>query len=728
MFIMWRVVVLLAAVMGHSALSALSVANKTGKNVYVGLYEWFSTGAGKRLDGTKYVKIDAGGTGAVTIPAWKLFQNVVITGAYEGPDFLSSEQPLDKERLSIVSSQDKNVQFSVYPCGNAVTLVRDSACDQITIRNDARADVWIAIYYNLQGRLFRFRDAERIAVGERVPIMRPERKCASMTKAGICASFMDRELLVSNAQEAIVPELSKNALPSTVVVQPVGSMQGSSFFVREKNDALRVTTSLEEAVDLEKPVKEAAKNLVFSDLERVREEVAKLDYPLKNTVVRVEDSAQLTDGERAFMARREKIVRAAIEKKFPGRLSDQRPAPRIALCVSGGGCRAMIGVLSLLAEAEKHGLLPMVSSIATLSGSVWGLMGWMYSDESSPDAYVKSLQDQLEQHPARKASWDEIRSGLSWAEATKGRVGTIDLYGILLGSMLNLNTPRRFLGAELKKLSDATMPFPIITMATPALGTDIAAVRDQSKYYHMLAIDPYSAESLDEQKRIPAVALGRAFANGISIDSRPPLTVPYVMGICGSAMSISLDDIVRIGVGSMNEQAAKGLRSVFESNDFILSQAQQRSFFTSIPSFTHAGTMHVLDGGLVELIPTAPLLLSKRHVDMIVILDCGDSEPGVELQRAHDHAKRHGLLFPEVKSTAYALNMVKGDGGCSVHAPAVPGSAPIVVYLCLKRNPGSTTSFTYSKKEFNALSRRVRSLVHSSMPLIFEQVSAVVNA
>jgi phospholipase A2 len=72
------------------------------------------------------------------------------------------------------------------------------------------------------------------------------------------------------------------------------------------------------------------------------------------------------------------VVRAALAK-LTGIDLEPLPAdhtPRIQICASGGGYRAMIATLGALIGLEECGVLDTVTSIAGLSGSTWAMAGW----------------------------------------------------------------------------------------------------------------------------------------------------------------------------------------------------------------------------------------------------------------------------------------------------------------------------------------------------------------
>lgn len=95
-------------------------------------------------------------------------------------------------------------------------------------------------------------------------------------------------------------------------------------------------------------------------------------------VAHVRVGSELCSEEMQFNEVRQRVVRAALAK-LTGIDLEPLPAdhtPRIQICASGGGYRAMIATLGALIGLEECGVLDTVTSIAGLSGSTWAMAGW----------------------------------------------------------------------------------------------------------------------------------------------------------------------------------------------------------------------------------------------------------------------------------------------------------------------------------------------------------------
>ena len=97
----------------------------------------------------------------------------------------------------------------------------------------------------------------------------------------------------------------------------------------------------------------------------------------------------LSPQEIAYSAQRLAYVKQAMTP------NSSNHVPKIAVCASGGGLRAMIGTLGFLQAMQEDGLLNLTSYICGLSGSTWALSGWLQSG-TSVSAYLSSLKPRLQ--------------------------------------------------------------------------------------------------------------------------------------------------------------------------------------------------------------------------------------------------------------------------------------------------------------------------------------------
>ncbi|MCJ8735135.1 hypothetical protein PDJAM_G00243380, partial [Pangasius djambal] len=112
-----------------------------------------------------------------------------------------------------------------------------------------------------------------------------------------------------------------------------------------------------------------------------------------NSVVRIEHS--LNENEEKFAVRRRKTVQQLLQKLGIHCGLDQ--VPNIALLGSGGGERAMVGLLGSLVQLEKARFLDLILYLSGVSGSTWCMASlyrkpdWSTKLEAVKDKIIKRL-------------------------------------------------------------------------------------------------------------------------------------------------------------------------------------------------------------------------------------------------------------------------------------------------------------------------------------------------
>lgn len=75
--------------------------------------------------------------------------------------------------------------------------------------------------------------------------------------------------------------------------------------------------------------------------------------------------------------------------------------PTMALIFPGGGYRAMIGFAGFMQGAEERGILDCCTYIAGLSGSAWGVAGFINSldvSDNTPRFHAEEFAEKLEKY------------------------------------------------------------------------------------------------------------------------------------------------------------------------------------------------------------------------------------------------------------------------------------------------------------------------------------------
>jgi predicted lipase len=174
----------------------------------------------------------------------------------------------------------------------------------------------------------------------------------------------------------------------------------------------------------------------------------------------------------------------------------QGRTPKIAICTSGGGYRALVCAMGLCKGLASIGVMDMVSYFASLSGSAWFLNMFMNSRDGkgvggdSMEAAVKKAvchdEGLVGAGIMKKDRMAAVVNALSAKYAFEQPLNLVDVYGVLLEHSLltrpGLN-PRLTTSQQVHVLESEqgmTTPFPIYT----AIQADRGQISGTFQHYH----------------------------------------------------------------------------------------------------------------------------------------------------------------------------------------------------------------------------------------------------
>mmetsp|Transcript_16499 Transcript_16499/g.39438 ORF Transcript_16499/g.39438 Transcript_16499/m.39438 type:complete len:1357 (+) Transcript_16499:109-4179(+) len=137
------------------------------------------------------------------------------------------------------------------------------------------------------------------------------------------------------------------------------------------------------------------------------QDIQRLQYQAEHPEQRWREEARVSEEggmcaeEAELLAVRKAKVREALEKLLGEPVAPEH-VPTIALCLSGGGVRAMIASLGALLAAEELGVLDCCSYTSALSGGAWLQGCWMEAEGSNRDVLDRLaafLPEACSQHP-----------------------------------------------------------------------------------------------------------------------------------------------------------------------------------------------------------------------------------------------------------------------------------------------------------------------------------------
>lgn len=410
----------------------------------------------------------------------------------------------------------------------------------------------------------------------------------------------------------------------------------------------------------------------------------------------------LSSQEASFLVKRDEATHKALEELL-GRSLDPDENVRIAICSSGGGFRALLSTEGLLEGFAKEGILDTVTYITTLSGSTWAVAPWLLTDQTYNDfgpelkkrvtksIFSKTLNEQLAEFDSSlTVTTDCFLRRFAFNEAPS----IIDFYGLMLGLSLFSPEEKKLylstnLASQIPHIAEGQNPYPLYTSVI---------AHKKVATYTWLEFSPYEVCCPDQQWAVPSWAYGRKFEKGVSHNAAPALTLGYLMGVWGSAMTFSAKEACEHTLAKLQPQIIfKPLLELINSTPL-----SDLRFFPAIianPGYSLTNTPidtiknhTVIDGGFEQDLPIVPLFNKERAVDLIIICDSSaDVATGSPLKRVETYAKKHNIPLPPIPyEKAYKQPFSLFD--CGPHS-----KAPMILYMPLIQNPRYSTTFNPQK-------------------------------
>jgi phospholipase A2 len=446
-------------------------------------------------------------------------------------------------------------------------------------------------------------------------------------------------------------------------------------------------------------------------------------YQNEDAIVRFADFDELCKAEKQFTKQRLIRVKNGISTLLNTEITHNQ-IPRIAVCCSGGGHRAMLLTFGFLKGLQDIGLLDCVTYMSGLSGSTWAMAPWVASKQSL-DSYITSLPSKLScgleavKHPRLLHSLGQHLI----SKAAHGQfISMIDIMGPTLANTLLTDFGNNRLDITMSEshahIADGSIPLPIYTAVTPNV-----------EPYEWLEFTPFEIGSSYLKAYVPTWAYGRKFKHGRSVNYAAEQSLGYLMGIFGSAFALDIEDVIRHtseDIASFTNQMPKLLQSAVNHliNDLIESPLDNvRLAPSSLPNFTYKTTtrplnkdktLTLIDAGIHFNLPLPPLLRDERQVDIILVCDASGEIVGCKnLRWVQEYMQAKKLNFPPIDFETADKKIM------SIFRDEHDATCPIVVYFPRIKNENyslafdpetctdggycETLNFTYNEKQIQEL-------------------------
>lgn len=411
-----------------------------------------------------------------------------------------------------------------------------------------------------------------------------------------------------------------------------------------------------------------------------------------------------SNGEKKFIENRYEYVSNSLSKLCNELLYEKcRPnmIPNISVATSGGGYRALICSLALFIAFEDHGLLDMISYVASLSGSSWFLALWYSYDKS-----LNELKIYIRNMVSKKmfGNINDITMGVKMMgikKYNKQPISLVDIWGECLCNVLfdeSFNKSEKTISSFRNKAISGKYPYPIFT-----------AITQDTSSYEWIEFNPF-------EMNINGYYIDVKYSNSYWVNSNlikacPEPSLCNMLGIFGSAFAANYSDINRIyGKNILTNLILKTIQPLFEKydmSDYRLSNGKLLNPLFGINN-DEKSVLDVFDAGISFNIPIIPIL--NRMTDIIIICDATDADKINNLNTMKKYVINKGQKFPNINFDNIDINkpqIIKNK------------EFPHIIYLPNTKKY-STFKLHYTNEEFDDLFNSMYNSIVNFIPQIKE--------
>uniref|UniRef100_A0A8C4ZMQ0 PLA2c domain-containing protein n=1 Tax=Gadus morhua TaxID=8049 RepID=A0A8C4ZMQ0_GADMO len=317
----------------------------------------------------------------------------------------------------------------------------------------------------------------------------------------------------------------------------------------------------------------------------------------------------LSEGENIYRSGRKLSVQKwLVKNNIPCSLSK---VPNIAILGSGGGERAMVGMLGSLSQMGEQGLLDAALYMSGVSGSTW-CMASLY-EKANWSSDMKQIKVVAERLGHSSVSLKDKVWKLKKYHQTNDNFSLTDVWAALLVTTI------------VKKIDESTLsnyqtchdqdPYPIYTV-----------IDQDSKYKHLLQtffeLTPHEVGYTLAGAFVETSSFGSIFNKGVLTTPKPEMDMTYLQGLCGSALADS-------------EVILKTLKEWLKASDLGQRLLKRK-------------TTHFEDAGLLDNSPYMSALRAEREIDLIISFDFSAGNP---MEVRTKECKKLDISFPAINYT-----------------------------------------------------------------------------
>ncbi|XP_050957833.1 cytosolic phospholipase A2 gamma isoform X2 [Labeo rohita] len=243
----------------------------------------------------------------------------------------------------------------------------------------------------------------------------------------------------------------------------------------------------------------------------------------KHGEVRIKHS--LNKKEEEFVVKRREAVFQSLQKLKIHCSQDE--VPRIALLGSGGGQRAMVGLLGSLVQLDKAGLLDCILYLSGVSGSTW-CMASLYQE---PDwsTNLKIVKDKIiKRLSGPRVSLTDALAKLKKYYYENDIFSLTDIWAVMaITEYVKEIDEHTLTDQQDQHNKDPLLIYTVIDVQSKQC-------RDGDAWFE---ISPYEAGYSLTGAFVKASSFGSQFDNGCKIKDQPEMDMLYLQALCGSSFA-----------------------------------------------------------------------------------------------------------------------------------------------------------------------------------------------
>ncbi|XP_048042704.1 cytosolic phospholipase A2 gamma-like [Megalobrama amblycephala] len=327
--------------------------------------------------------------------------------------------------------------------------------------------------------------------------------------------------------------------------------------------------------------------------------------PQESGEVRIEPS--LNKNEAEFIDGRRKSVLQSLKKlQIKCR---QNEMPNIALLGSGGGQRAMVGLLGSLVQLQKTGLLDSILYLSGVSGSTWCMASlyqepdWSTKLETVKNKIIKRLS-------GPEVSWKEAFAKLKKYYA-KDHFSLTDIWAVMVITTFVKEIDEHTLTEQWSQHSkDGKVPFPIYTVIDKKC-------KQRNIGDPWFEITPHEAGYSLTGAFVDASNFGSKFHKGSKKYQQDEFDMLYLQALCGSALADEVE---------IEKQLWQKIKDLFQQKETIFQESRKEQHVMRLEALESSAETEDIFAAGFELRRGEELLLISEHRQEDPIAPASDEE------------------------------------------------------------------------------------------------------